>query len=304
MALEPESFVAPTERVEYTCPMHPEIVRDGPGTCPKCGMALEPRTVAAVEENPELADMTRRFWVSLVLTVPLFVLAMSHMAMGEQFPHWLAGRALATCGTCAGDACGSVGRLAVFRADVAIDRQSISEHVHADRNRHRNGLSVQRRRDVLSRAVSRIVPNHARRRGSVFRIGGGDRNARASRDRYWNCERVTELARPSGHCIGPRAKTARRIGDDGSEEDVPLDQVKVGDQLRVRPGEKVPVDGIVEEGSSFVDESMISGEPTPVEKKRGDRVIGGTVNGTGSLVVRAERGRQRNRAGSDRENGG
>jgi Cu+-exporting ATPase len=288
MALEPESFVAPTERVEYTCPMHPEIVRDGPGTCPKCGMALEPRTVAAVEENPELADMTRRFWVSLVLTVPLFVLAMSHMAMGEQFPHWLAGRGLAITELVLATPVVLWGGWPFF---VRMWQSIV--------NRYPNmftligiGTGTAYLFSVVATFFPELFP------ASFRTMHGGV-------DLYFESAAVIVTLVLLGQVLELRArsrtgaairallglapKTARRIGEDGSEEDVPIDQVKVGQKLRIRPGEKVPVDGIVEEGSSFVDESMISGEPTPVEKNRGDRVIGGTVNGTGSLLVRAER---------------
>ena len=288
MALEPESLAAPTERLEYTCPMHPEIVRDAPGTCPKCGMVLEPRTVAAVEENPELADMTRRFWVSLVLTVPLFVLAMSHMAMGEQFPHWLAGRGLALAELVLATPVVLWGGWPFF---VRMWQSII--------NRYPNmftligiGTGTAYLFSVVATFFPELFP------ASFRTMHGGV-------DLYFESAAVIVTLVLLGQVLELRArnrtgaairallglapKTARRIGDDGSEEDVPIDQVKVGQKLRIRPGEKVPVDGIVEDGSSFVDESMISGEPTPVEKKRGDRVIGGTVNGTGSLVVRAER---------------
>ncbi len=286
MALEPESPSLVSERVEYTCPMHPEIVRDAPGSCPKCGMALEPRTVAAVEENPELIDMTRRLWVSAALSAPLLVIAMTSMlpAMHE----WLSGRVLALVEF------GLATPVVLWGGWPFFVRmwQSIV-------NRYPNMftlIGIGTGTAYLYSVVATFFP-------SVF--PASFRSEHGGVELYFESAavivtlvllgQVMELRARSRTGAAIRAllglapKTARRINADKSETDVPLDQVAVGEMLRVRPGEKVPVDGIVEEGSSYVDESMISGEPVPVEKKQADRLIGGTVNGNGSLVMRAER---------------
>ncbi len=288
MALEPESPEAASPgRVEYTCPMHPEIVRDAPGSCPKCGMALEPRTVAATDENPELADMSRRFWVSLAFTVPLFLLAMAHMVLAERLPGWLTGRALSFIEFALATPVVLWGGWPFF---VRMWQSIV--------NRYPNmftligiGTGTAYLHSVVATFLPQVFPDSFQSQHGV--------------DLYFESAavivtlvllgQVLELRARSrtGAAIrallGLAAKTARRIKPDGGEEDVPLEQVQVGDKLRVRPGEKVPVDGVVEEGSSYVDESMISGEPVPVEKKPGERLIGATVNGTGSLVMRAER---------------
>ena len=182
-----------------------------------------------------------------------------------------------------------MGRLAILRADVAVVREPLAEHVHADRHRHaaRRMCTARSPRSFPASFPSRFVAH-----GEVdlyFEVGGRDRHARAAGPGAGAAR--SQPNRRGDSCAARAWRRKRRGGlrPDGSEEDVPLDQVQVGDRLRVRPGEKVPVDGVVVEGSSFVDESMITGEPIPVEKKPGDRVIGGTVNGTGSFVMRAER---------------
>ena len=273
----------------YTCPMHPEIVRDAPGSCPICGMALEPRTATLEEtENPELADMTRRFWVGVALTAPLLVVAMGNMLpgrpveriLGPTFASWLE-LALAS-------------PVVLWAGSPFFVRgwQSIL-------NRSPNmftlialGVSMAYLESVLATIAPQVFP-------SAFREHGGRVAA------YFEAAAVIVTLVLLGQVLELRArsrtnsairdllglapKTARRLQADGTEEDVPLEQVVVGDRLRVRPGEKVPVDGIVVEGQSAVDESMVSGEPIPSEKVPGARVIGATINGTGSLVMQAER---------------
>jgi Cu+-exporting ATPase len=288
MALEPEAPAAPASKTEYVCPMHPEIVRDAPGDCPICGMALEPRTVTLEEEeNPELRDMTRRFWVSLILTVPLFAVAMGE-TVGLSF-NWLASP-------------GTLGWIELALATPVVLWGGAPFFVRFWRslaNRSPNmftliglGVGVAYTYSVVAAALPGIFP-------PAFRGAHGQVavyfEAAAVITTLVLLGQVLELRARSRTGAAIRAllglapKTARRIGADGSEEDVPLEQVQSGDRLRVRPGEKVPVDGKVVEGSSSVDESMITGEPIPVQKGAGDRVIGATVNGTGSLVMEAER---------------
>jgi Cu+-exporting ATPase len=289
MALEPEVLTAPATRTEYTCPMHPEIVRSEPGSCPICGMALEPRTVTLEEEeNPELVDMRRRFWVSVALTVPLLAIA-----MGEYLPGNPLGRiggpglwpwvelALAT----------PVVLWGAWPFFVRGWRSVVTWNLNMF-TLIGLGVAVAYTYSVIAKLFPGIFPasfrNDAGQVGLYF-------EAAAAITVLVQLGQVLELRARSrtGAAIkallGLAPKTARRLKDDGSDEDVPLEQVQPGDRLRVRPGEKVPVDGVVLEGTSSVDESMVSGEPIPVEKAEGDRVIGATVNGTGSLVMRAER---------------
>src|SRR3989454_1086723 len=198
----PAAAAGAVDERTYTCPMHPEVRQKGPGFCPKCGMALEPEAPSIEEEGPsvELVDMTRRFWISGILTLPLLGLAMAEMI-----------------------------------ASATVERLSATARLWGQL----------RARSATSGAIRAL--------------------------------------------LGLQPKTARRLTDDGREEDVPLGHVQVGDRLRVRPGERVPVDGVVLEGKSAVDESMVTGEPIPVEKVPGSRVTGGTINGSGTFLMRAER---------------
>jgi len=273
----------------YTCPMHPEIEQVGPGDCPICGMALEPKGVPAGDEgpNPELVDFTRRFWIGVALTIPVVLLAMGgYVGMpirdwtGERLAHWLelilatpvivwAGWpflvrgwksfrtlnlnmfSLIAMGVFAAWTFSTVAVLApgLFPAGFRDDRGNVGIYFEA-------GAVI-----VVLVLLGQILELRARERtGSAIRA-------------------LLDLA----------AKTARVIRPDGSEEEVPLEDVHIGDRLRVRPGDKVPVDGEVVEGRSSVDESMLTGEPVPVEKVTGDPVTGATINGTGSLIIEARR---------------
>jgi len=293
---KPESYLgerpAPEPAPEgtlYTCPMHPEIIRDKPGSCPICGMALEPMGVPTGEEgpNPELVDFTRRLWVSAVLSIPLLLLAMGSM-VGLPFREWIGERtavwlelALAT-------------PVVVWAAIPFFERgyQSIV-------NRSPNmwtlisiGVGTAYVYSVIATLFPGIFPHQFRGHGGTVPV-------------YFEAAAVIVALVFLGQVLELRArertgsairalldlapKTARRLNDDGSESDVALEEVHSGDRLRVRPGESVPVDGTVIDGRSSVDESMITGEPVPVEKVEGDLLTGGTLNKNGSLIMRAEK---------------
>jgi len=280
---------APASLVEYVCPMHPQIVRNAPGSCPICGMALEPKEPSAVEQrNPELADMQRRFWISLGLTIPVFIAAMGEMIPGQPLRHLATQRtwtwvelALATPVILWG------GWPFFVRGWHSVVNRSLNMFTLISL-----GVSVTYGYSLAAVLAPGVFP-------ASFRDAGGNVavyfEAAAVIVTLVLLGQVLELTARSqtGSAItsllGLAPKTARLVREDESETDVPLEQVQVGANLRVRPGERVPVDGVVVKGTSTVDESMITGEPIPVEKKTGDRVTGATVNGTGTLVMRAER---------------
>ena len=261
---------------EFTCPMHPEIVQKGPGTCPKCGMALEPRqaTSGEPEENPELADMSRRFWLSLALTVPVTALA-----AGERMP-WLQ--------------CALAAPVVLWGGWPFFVRGWRSV-----RTRQLNMFTLIALGTGAAYAYSLAAVAAPGAFPATFRSHGGHVpayfEAAAVITTLVLLGQVLELRARSRTSSAIRAllnlapKTARRLLDDGREEDVQVADIHPGDRLRVRPGERVPTDGTVLEGRSSVDESMVTGEPMPVEKASVDRVTGGTVNGTGSLIIRADR---------------
>ncbi|MGH9728015.1 MAG: heavy metal translocating P-type ATPase [Candidatus Acidiferrales bacterium] len=285
MALEPLVAKTPATKTEYTCPMHPEIVRSEPGACPICGMALEPRTVAIEETaNPELAAMTRRFWVSVILTAPLIFIAIAHMFSREMISPgaqaWIE-LILATP--------------VVLWAGWPFFRLSWA----SIRNRSLNMFTLIAMGTGTAYFYSLI--------GVIFPgiFPAGFRGAGGRIPIYFEAAAAITTLVLLGQVLELRArqrtggairallqlapKTARVVAENGEETNVGLEFVKRGDRLRVRPGEKIPVDGVVIEGASAVDESMVTGEPIPVEKKAGARVTGGTVNGTGGFVMRAER---------------
>ncbi|MCZ6688541.1 MAG: copper-translocating P-type ATPase [Planctomycetota bacterium] len=288
MALEPKGVPVPATKTEWTCPMHPEINRDAPGNCPICGMSLESRTVTVEEgENPELRDMTRRFWLAVVLTVPLFAIAMLDMLPGRPISSMLSGRirALVELGL-ATPVCIWAAWPFFVRAVSSVKHRSLNMFTLIGL-----GVGVAYLYSLIATLFPELFP-------ASFRGHGGEVavyfEAAAVIVTLILVGQVLELGARSQTNAAIRklldmaAKNARRLLDDGSEEDVPLEKVQQGDRLRVRPGEKIPVDGEVIEGSSSVDESMVTGEPIPVEKQSGDKVIGATVNGTGGLVIRAE----------------
>ena len=267
--------------VEWTCPMHPEIVTAAPGACPICGMALEPKTVTAeAPENQELTDMTRRLWIAAMLSAPLLVIAMVPLPLSSRL-RTLVELALATpvCLWCAWPF------YERFAASLRSGHLNMFTLIGL-------GVGVSYGYSVIASLLPQIFP-------ASFRDADGSVavyfEASAVIVTLILVGQVLEL-RARGRTsaalralLGLAPKTARRIRGDGQDVDVPLDEVQVGDRLRVRPGERLPVDGVVVEGASSVDESMVSGEPIPVRKQAGDAVIGGTINGTGGLVMRAER---------------
>ena len=289
MALEPSSPVAKKETVEWICPMHPEVVSSEAGDCPKCGMALEPRTVSAdEEENQEYVFMRNRFCVGAVLSLPLVLIAMRDLLglgfletmAGPKVLHWaefiLATPVVLWCGW-----------VFYVRAWKSVATWNLNMFTLIGL-----GTMVAYVYSVVALLFPHIFP-------ASFRSAEGTVGV------YFEASAVIVTLVLLGQMLEQRArsrtgaaikallglapKTARRIEADGSERDVPLDEVQVGDKLRVRPGEKVPVDGKVLDGASNVDESMITGEPVPVEKSEGAEVIGATVNSTGSLVIEAEK---------------
>ncbi|HZO53715.1 MAG TPA: heavy metal translocating P-type ATPase [Bryobacteraceae bacterium] len=289
MALEPATIVPPSTKTEYTCPMHPEIVRGEPGSCPICGMALEPRVVASAEVNPELVDMTRRFWVSVVLTIPILALMISEFLPGKPLQTFIGSNALLWVQF-------------VFATPVVLwggwpffVRGWLSVV-----NRHLNMFTL----IALGTGAAYVYSVAATLFPNLFPESFRDHHTGALAVYFEPAAvivtlvllgQVLELRARSQtssaikSLLGLAPKTARVLREDNREEDIPLDRVQVGMRLRVRPGERVPTDGIVLEGASNVDESMLTGESIPVEKAAGGKVTGGTVNGTGSLVMRAER---------------
>ena len=289
MALEPEHPQLTSEKTEWTCPMHPEIVRDGPGNCPICGMALEPRDVTLQEEeNPELRDMWRRFVVSAILTVPLVLMVMGRHIPGLSLADWLMRLPF-----------GQWIELALATPVVLWGGWPFFMRFwYSLRNRSLNmftliglGVGVAYVYSVIGTLFPFAFPAAFREGGTgavgVYYEAAAVIVALVLLGQVLELRARTQTGAAIRALLGLAPKTARRVNDDGSETDVPLEQVQVGDKLRVRPGEKVPVDGEVVEGTSSVDESMLTGEPLPVQKQPGDKVVGATVNGTGSLVVSA-----------------
>jgi Cu+-exporting ATPase len=287
MALEPVS-AAPLTKTEWTCPMHPEVVRDDPGSCPICGMALEPRVVTLQEQNPELDDMTRRFRWSLVLSAPILAFMVSEFLPGQPLQHALPPWAMTWSQFLLATPIVLWGGWPFFVRGWA----SVV-------NRHLNmftlialGVGAAYAFSVVATLAPGLFPASFRTHGDQIGV-------------YFEPAAVIVVLVLLGQVLELRARsrtssaikkllgltptTARRIDASGAEQDVPLEHVHVGDRLRVRPGERVPVDGVVVEGTTTVDESMVTGEPIPVEKVTTSKVTGGTVNGTGTFVMEAQR---------------
>jgi Cu+-exporting ATPase len=289
MALEPKVGMPSPTHIEYTCPMHPEVVRDALGACPLCGMTLEARTLASEEESsPELSSMTRRFWISLVLSAPVLFLSMSEHIPGQPIQHAFSPRLLTWV------------QLALATPVVVWGGWPFFERGWASLlSRRLNMFTLIAIGTGTAYAYSVVAAVFPGMFPEAFRAHEGEVaiyfEAAAVIITLVLLGQVLELRarRQTSSAIrallGLAPKTARILRVAGTEEDIPLGRVLPGDRLRVRPGEKVPVDGVVLEGNSSVDESMVSGEPIPVEKSTGSRVVGGTLNGTGSFVMRAER---------------
>ena len=278
---------------EYVCPMHPEVVKIGPGSCPICGMALEPRHATGVEDDSELVSMSRRFWIAVILSAPVLFLAMSDLIPGRPVQMAIPPR---------GDV-SIIGWIELVLATPVVlwggwpffvrGAQSIA-------NRRLNmftliaiGIGVAWAFSVIATLVPTIFPPSFRSphtgEVAVYFEAASVITALVLLGQVLELRARSRTSSAIKSLLGMSPKTARRIAEGGQEEDVPLESVVRGDRLRVRPGEKVPVDGVVLEGSTNIDESMVTGEPIPVSKSVGDKVTGATVNGTGSFVMRAER---------------
>ncbi len=288
MALDAVGEPISNTKTEYTCPMHPEVIQDHPGSCPKCGMALEAKTITTEENNDELNDMSRRFKFSAILAFPVFLLAMiADLApsllpsgLSMQMVQWIE-FALATPVVIWG------GWPFYVRAIQSVVTWNLNMFTLIGL-----GVSVAWTYSMVALLLPGIFPPVMQMEGGLI-------------DVYFEAAAVITALVLLGQVLELRARsqtndaikmllglapnTARIVREDGSEEDMPLEQVVVGDILRIRPGEKIPVDGSVTQGHSSVDESMVTGEPIPVEKDKNDKVIGATVNGTGSLLMRAEK---------------
>ncbi len=288
MALEAATVVAPASRTEYTCPMHPEIVRDQPGNCPICGMALEPRDVTTDTANPELVNMTRRFWIGVALTFPLLVVMVSDILPGHPIQHLLSGALLGWIEF-------TLATPVVLWAGWPFFERGWESVRHRSPNMF-TLIAIGAGSAYLYSVAAVVAPG-------IFPASFRDMSGNLGL--YFEAAAVITVLVLLGQVLELKArsqtseaikallglapKTARRIAADGSEQDMDLNAIQVGDNLRVRPGEKVPTDGVVTEGRSSVDESMVSGEPIPVEKTTDAKVVGGTINGTGSFVMKAER---------------
>ena len=286
MALERNPLWKPTASATvYTCPMHPEIEQDHPGDCPKCGMPLEPKTGAAENgEDAEVRSLSRKFWIALVLTIPVFLLAMGHMIPGlesmvpKRISKWVEFVLTTPVVFWAGG-------MFFSRAWKSVVNRSLNMFTLIA-----VGVGAAYAFSVVAVLAPGIFPESFRQHGEVglYFEAAAVITTLVLLGQMLEAKARSRTGAAIQALLGLAAKTAHRVRD-GKEEDVPVDEVRKGDVLRVRPGEKIPIDGVITEGKSNIDESMITGEPVPVGKNEGDSVIGATVNQTGSFLMRAEK---------------
>jgi Cu+-exporting ATPase len=288
MALELVAAAPRPQGVEYTCPMHPEVVRDAPAACPICGMALEPREPTGAEVNPELVDMSRRLWIATALTLPILAFMASDLLPGHGLHAWL-GSGLSALVEFA------LATPVVLWAGWPLFARGAASVAHRSPNMFTLialGTGAAYADSVVATFLPGIFPPSFRGPHGEVAIYFEPAAVITTLVLLGQVLELRARSRTSSALralLGLAPRVAHLVRDDGAEEDIPLERVRVGDRMRVRPGEKIPVDGVVLEGASAVDESMITGEPIPVEKAAGARVTGGTVNQTGSFVLRAER---------------
>ena len=289
MALEPLTAPTPGSEVEYTCPMHPEVVSSESGNCPICGMALEPRTVdPSATENPELIDMKRRFWISVALALPVFLIGMSDLLPGQPLQGIVSSTTLAW--------------IQLILATPVVLWCGLPFFVRGWQslvNRSLNmftlialGVGVAYLYSLIATIAPGLFPHSFRTHGDsvpVYFEAAAVITALVLLGQVLELKARSQTGAAIKALLGLSPATARRVNEDSDEKDIPLSLVKVGDLLRVRPGEKIPVDGVLVEGTSSVDESMVTGEPIPVEKTVGHQVVGATINQTGSFIMKAER---------------
>ncbi|PYP87791.1 MAG: copper-transporting ATPase [Blastocatellia bacterium AA13] len=287
MALE-ASVAAPVIKTDYVCPMHPQIVSSSTGSCPICGMALEPRVVSVNEEpDSELVEMTRRFWICFVLSLPIFLLSMSEMISGEPVQHALSSNLTRWIQFGLSTPVVLWGGWPFFqRAWASIVNRSLNMFTLIA-----IGTGTAYVYSIAATFLPGVFPQSFKGHGgvAVYFEAAAVITTLVLLGQVLELRARNQTSSAIRSLLGLAPKNARLLKSDGSEEDVPLEMVQPGQLLRVRPGERVPVDGIVVEGSSSVDESMITGEPIPVEKSTGSKITGGTVNGAGGFVMRAER---------------
>ncbi len=289
MALDRNPAWKPAAVTIYTCPMHPEIEQDHPGDCPKCGMALEPKTVQPAADSDgdhEIVSLTRKLWISSALAIPVFILAMGEMIPALRVREWMPGKMF--------------GWVQMILATAAIVGPGGFIFVRAWRSLLNKSLNMFTLISLgvgsawLYSTVAVLMPGffpHSLRHGghvALYFEAAAVIVALVILGQWMEAHARSKTGQAVQALLGLAAKTARRVAN-GREEDIPLDEVKIGDLLRVRPGEKIPLDGVITEGSSTVDESMITGEPLPVGKKNGERVVGATINQTGAFLMRTDK---------------
>ena len=285
MALERNPTWKATAKTIYTCPMHPEIEQDHPGPCPKCGMALEPKSVQAdddAEADQETAALLRKLWISITLALPVFLLAMGEMIPALRVSGNISGTVQLVLATAA---IAWPGGFIFGRAWRSLQHRSLNMFTLIAL-----GVGAAWAYSTVAVLLPGIFPHSLRHGGSapIYFEAAAVITTLVILGQWLEARARSKTGEAVQALLGLAAKTARRVTD-GREEDIPLDDVKIGDLLRVRPGEKIPLDGVITEGGSTVDESMITGEPLPVSKSAGDKVVGATINQTGAFLMKAEK---------------